>query len=124
MKTHSEIGRAIVDQLIDEFGFSSLPDIEVLRNITELHHEKIDGSGYPHGLHGQDIPIAARIISVSDVFDALTSVRPYKDAWSNPKAFAELDAMVQKNRLDPACVDALRTRRAEIEQIQNLFDEG
>ena len=89
-----------------------------------MHHEKIDGSGYPHGLQGQEVPIAARIISVSDVFDALTSARPYKDAWSNPEAFSELDKMAQKNLLDSACVNALRTRRAEVEQIQDLFGEG
>jgi HD-GYP domain-containing protein (c-di-GMP phosphodiesterase class II) len=78
MKTHSGIGRSIVDQLIDEFDFSTFPDIEILRHITELHHEKIDGSGYPHGLKGDQVPLAARIISVSDIFDALTSERPYK----------------------------------------------
>lgn len=124
MKTHSGIGRVIVDQLIDEFGFSTLPDIEILRHITELHHEKINGSGYPHGLSGEAVPLAARIISVSDVFDALTSVRPYKDAWSNQAAFTELDAMVQRNLLAPDCVLALRNRRVEVEQVQQLFSEA
>ena len=123
MKTHSGIGRAIVDQLIDEFGFSSLPDIEVLRYITELHHEMIDGSGYPHGLCGSEVPMVARIISVSDIFDALTSARPYKDAWSNQAALSELDAMVKKNLLDPECVEALKTRQADIEKIQYLFGQ-
>jgi len=124
MKTHSEIGRTIVDQLINEFGFSSLPDVEVLRHITELHHEMIDGSGYPHGLSGEAVPLAARIISVSDIFDALTSNRPYKDAWSNGEAFAELDSMVQRDLLDPACVAALKNRHNEIENIQQLFSEA
>jgi HD-GYP domain-containing protein (c-di-GMP phosphodiesterase class II) len=124
MKTHSGIGRLIVDQLIDEFGFSTLPDIEVLRHITELHHEKINGSGYPHGLSGEAVPLAARIISVSDIFDALTSDRPYKDAWSNQEAFAELDAMVQRNLLASDCVGALRKRCEDVEQIQQLFSEA
>ncbi|WP_303722530.1 HD-GYP domain-containing protein [Malonomonas rubra] len=123
MRTHSGIGRAIVDQLINEFGFSTMPDIEILRHITELHHEKIDGSGYPLGLEGDQVPIAARIISVSDIFDALTSTRPYKQAWSNQAAFAELEEMVHRNQLDPLSVAALQRRRADVEQIQQVFYE-
>lgn len=121
MKTHSGIGRAIVDQLISEFGFSSLPDIEILRHIAELHHEKIDGSGYPYGLCGGQVPVAARIVSVSDIFDALTSERPYKEAWTNHAAFAELEMLVQKNRLDADCVAALQNRLAEVETVQQCF---
>ena len=124
MKTHSGIGRAIVDQLINEFGFSSLPDIEILRHITELHHEKIDGSGYPHGLSGGQVPIAARIISVSDIFDALTSARPYKEAWSNQAALAELDALVEKNRLDGDCVAALQNRLGDVRMVQQCFSDA
>ncbi len=124
MQTHSGIGRAIVDQLINEFDFSSLPDIEILRHITELHHEKIDGSGYPHGLSGGQVPLAARIISVSDIFDALTSERPYKAAWTNQAAFAELDAMVQNNWLDPGCVAALQNRLGEVVSIQRCFRDA
>ena len=123
MKTHSGIGRAIVDQLIEEFGFSSLPDIEVLRHITELHHEKLDGSGYPHGLKGEEVPIAARIISVSDIFDALTSERSYKSAWTNPEAFAELEAMVQRNLIDADTVAALQKNIADVEEIQQHFSD-
>lgn len=123
MKTHSGIGRAIVDQLIEEFGFASLPDIEVLRHITELHHEKIDGSGYPHGLKGDQVPFAARIISVSDIFDALTSERSYKEAWSNQAAFVELEQMVEKNLLDGEVVLALQNRAEEVAQVQRVFNE-
>jgi HD-GYP domain-containing protein (c-di-GMP phosphodiesterase class II) len=54
--------------------------------IAEYHHEKYDGSGYPHNLVGAAIPLSARIVAVADVFDALTSKRPYKDAWSIEKA--------------------------------------
>lgn len=123
MKTHSDIGRAIVDQLISEFDFSSLPDIEILRHITELHHEKLDGSGYPHGLSGAQVPLAARIISISDIFDALTSARPYKEAWSNQAAFAELEVMVQNNLLDVGCVAALQQRLGEVVSIQQHFSD-
>ncbi|SHJ04717.1 metal dependent phosphohydrolase [Malonomonas rubra DSM 5091] len=124
MKTHSGIGRAIVDQLISEFGFANLPDIDILRHITELHHEKIDGSGYPHGYSGDQVPFAARIVSVSDIFDALTSSRPYKQAWSNQRALDELEQMVQRNQLDADCVAALQSRLDSVEQIQKLFADS
>jgi HD-GYP domain-containing protein (c-di-GMP phosphodiesterase class II) len=66
----------------------------------------MDGSGYPDGLVGDAIPIEARIIAVADVFDALTSVRSYRDAWSVTRALTEIDAEAG-TRLDPACVAAL-----------------
>ena len=73
------------------------------------HHEKFDGSGYPQGLAGESIPLAARIVAVADVFDALTSVRPYKAAWSFQQA---LDFVKTESgrHFDPACVSAFEMR--------------
>ena len=69
------------------------------------HHEKYDGSGYPNGLVGDHIPLCARIVAVADVYDALTSVRPYKTAWPSEQAFEYLAA--QRGRhFDPRLVDA------------------
>ena len=56
------------------------------------HHEKYDGTGYPNGLHGEDIPIVARVVAVADVFDALVSERPYKHAWPSTRASTILKA--------------------------------
>ncbi len=69
------------------------------------HHEKFDGSGYPHGLVGDHIPLSARIVAVADVFDALTSIRPYKKAWTSAEAFAYIEAQ-GGSHLDPALVTA------------------
>jgi HD-GYP domain-containing protein (c-di-GMP phosphodiesterase class II) len=121
MKTHSDIGRSIIDQLINEFGFSGLPNIEILRQIAELHHEKLDGSGYPHGLAGEQVPLVARIVGVSDIFDALTSERPYKPAWTNQEALRELEQLSLQNRADSHCVAALKNRLDEILAIQRQF---
>lgn len=80
------------------------------------HHERYDGSGYPDGLRGEQIPIEARIVAVADVFDALISARPYKPAWTRDAALAYLYA--QRGRLfDPACVDALLGAREQMDQI-------
>ncbi len=124
MKTHSGIGRTIIDRLIDEFGFDSLPDIDLLRDIVELHHEKDDGSGYPHGLSGSQVPLAARIIATSDIFDALTNERCYKQAWSNQDALTELAQLVELQRADDNCVKALRKRLPEVVKIQQRFADG
>jgi HD-GYP domain-containing protein (c-di-GMP phosphodiesterase class II) len=94
----------------------------MLRNIAELHHESLDGSGYPYGRRGEDIPLESRIVAVADIFDALTSRRPYKDAWSNNQAFAVLNSFAGA-KLDPDCVAALEQSRAEIEEIQRQFRE-
>ncbi len=96
MKRHAEIGGQIL------VGGKS-PLLTLARTIALSHHEKWDGSGYPRGLKGEAIPIAGRIVAVSDVFDALTSERPYKPAWSVDDAVAYM-LEVSGSHLDPALV--------------------
>jgi HD-GYP domain-containing protein (c-di-GMP phosphodiesterase class II) len=122
MNSHTMVGRQIVDDLIRNFGFEQLPYINYLREITELHHEAMDGSGYPHGLRGEDISLAARITSVSDIFDALTSQRPYKKPWSNEHAFAMLQ-LLSIDKLDKGCVDAMIAVSSEVTKVQQQFAE-
>ncbi|MBZ0069397.1 MAG: phosphohydrolase, partial [Thiobacillus sp.] len=86
-------------------------------------HESVDGSGYPDGRAGEDIPVEARIVAVADIFDALTSRRPYKPAWSNDDAFDLLRKLAGK-KLDAHCVNALIENRALIDEIQQQFQEN
>jgi HD-GYP domain-containing protein (c-di-GMP phosphodiesterase class II) len=122
MKTHTTRGRKLVDELIADFGLDDLDGIDTLRNIAEFHHEALNGMGYPQGLKGEEIPLEARIIAVADVFDALTSRRPYKEAFSNDDAFAMLEQL-SGPRLDPECVRALAGHREEIREIQRTVTE-
>jgi HD-GYP domain-containing protein (c-di-GMP phosphodiesterase class II) len=122
VKTHTIRGREIVDALVANFGLAGLEDVDALRNIAAYHHEALNGSGYPAGLADGAIPLEARIIAVADVFDALTSCRPYKRAWSNEEAFAALRDLAGV-KLDRECVAALVSCRAEVEEIQRQFRE-
>lgn len=122
MNSHPLLGRHIVDDLIRNFGFERVPYIDCLRHIAELHHELMDGSGYPHGLRGGDITLDARIVAVSDIFDALTTCRPYKEPWSNEHAFAMLK-MLSIDKLDQDCVSALLESPREVAKIQQQFAE-
>ena len=124
MQTHALKGREIIDDLLKNFELENIEYIDMLRNIIEYHHENINGHGYPKGLKSEDIPIEARIVAVADVFDALTSARPYKMAWSNEKACATLRELAGVT-LDKAyaCVNALLENMAEIEHIQKHFQE-
>jgi HD-GYP domain-containing protein (c-di-GMP phosphodiesterase class II) len=109
--------------MVNEFAFDGLPHIQMLRNVVELHHEAMDGSGYPRGLKGPEIPIEARICAVADVFDALTSSRPYKPAWDNATAFSVLRDM-SGIKLDRDCVEALIGNGEKINEIQTAFCEN
>jgi HD-GYP domain-containing protein (c-di-GMP phosphodiesterase class II) len=123
MKSHTTLGLQMVEAITADLGLQNLPDDTVLRNIVELHHEAIDGRGYPHGLTGDEIPLEARIVSVGDVFDALTSPRPYKQAWSTEDAFAELDRMVAVGKLDARCVEVLKRSPSEVEDIRRAHPD-
>ncbi len=122
MREHARRGRELIDNMIANFDLSSLNNIDILRNIAEYHHECVNGTGYPEGLADGQIPLEAKIVAVSDIFDALTTRRCYKEAWSNDQAFALLQKLAGKE-LDKDCVDALIKCRADIEKIQAQFKE-
>ena len=123
MKTHAEKGREMIDDLLVSFGLENVAHVDILRNIASYHHESVNGSGYPDNRSGEDIPLEARIVAVADVFDALTSRRSYKEAWSNEEAFATLQQLAG-DKLDQDCVDALLAHQAEIKEIQRRFREN
>ncbi len=123
MRTHAALGREIIDDLLRNFGLEGVSHVELLRNIAVCHHEAINGSGYPQGMHDREIPLEARIVAVADVFDALTSNRPYKQAWSNEKAFTYLQK-VAGELLDRDCVTALLGQEEAIKEIQKRFHEN
>ncbi|MCW2991077.1 MAG: diguanylate cyclase and serine/threonine protein kinase with repeat, partial [Solirubrobacterales bacterium] len=100
MKTHAMIGARLLSG-------SSSSILQTGEQIALAHHERWDGTGYPHGLRGHDIPLVARIVAVADVLDALTHARPYKAAWSTAQALAEIVAQSGRH-FDPDVVDALR----------------
>ncbi len=122
MQTHACKGIEIIDNLISDFGFEHFEYVNVLRNIVEHHHEVLNGTGYPKGISGAQIPLEARIVAVADIFDALTSQRSYKDAWSNEEAF-ELLKKLSGERLDKDCVEAIVGNQDEVETIQRQFNE-
>ncbi len=91
--------------------------LPVLRRIVRSHHELLDGSGYPDGLEEGDIAAEVRIVAVADVYDALRSERPYKDAWSREEVRTYLRAT--RGRLfDADCVDAALAHADELEEIR------
>lgn len=113
MKQHTVIGARILKGSDAEF-------IRMGESIAKTHHEKWDGSGYPFGLKESGIPIAGRIVAIADVFDALTSKRPYKEPFSVEKSFA----IIREGRgthFDPAVVDAFFAVQEEILAIMKQY---
>jgi two-component system, response regulator RpfG len=136
-----DIGKiGIPDQILLKPGRLDAPEWEVMRRhpligheilkgsaskyvrmgalIALGHHEKYDGSGYPNGLVADHIPLCARIVAVADVYDALTSVRPYKKAWSSDQAFEYVFTQAGKH-FDPRMVEAFRSVEKQVLQVQN-----
>ncbi len=115
MKTHTTIGADILA------GHDS--DLLATAHLIALnHHEKWDGTGYPNRLAKKDIPLVGRIVAVADVFDALTSKRPYKEAWSDEKSVDYIKEGSGK-QFDPEIVGAFITALQEIFKIKNSFIE-
>lgn len=115
MKQHAVLGYEILN------GSKSVM-LQAAAQIALGHHEKYDGSGYPSGLVGDAIPLFARICAVADVFDALTSERPYKKAWADEPAIALL-RVGSGQHFDPACVDAFLSSWDQVVEIRNRFKD-
>ncbi|SMC19673.1 putative two-component system response regulator [Andreprevotia lacus DSM 23236] len=116
MQTHPAIGHELLAR-------SDSPLLQLAATVALTHHEKYDGSGYPQHLQGDAIPEAGRIVAVADVFDALLSPRPYKQAWTLP---ATLDFLREQRgaHFDPRCVDALLDHLDEALQIRERYQDN
>jgi putative two-component system response regulator len=102
MKSHTTEGVRIIDRMLKQTG-----EEEFLHNaklFAEYHHERWDGTGYPHGLEGTEIPLQGRIMAIVDVYDALLSWRPYKDAFTDDEAILIITAKAG-NHFDPKIVE-------------------
>ncbi len=118
VKTHTLKGRDLIDHMINCFGYrDDLHHTDMLRNIITHHHEAVDGSGYPYGLAGEEIPLEARIVAAADVLDALLTRRAYKAAWSMDKTMRTLRSLAG-SRLDPEFVDILLRNRETLTRIR------
>jgi putative two-component system response regulator len=115
MKTHASIGYEILKD-------SASPYMQLAATIALSHHEKFDGSGYPQALAGDDIPLVGRIVAVADVFDALTSSRPYKAAWDVDRA-RNFIVDGRGAHFDPRCVDAMLGCWNEVLDIRARFQD-
>jgi HD-GYP domain-containing protein (c-di-GMP phosphodiesterase class II) len=124
MESHVTLGVQMVDRLVEDFNLRAIAGIGVLRNLVAAHHERLDGSGYPQGLRGDQIPIEARIVTVADVFDALTSKRIYKSAWSVDEALEALDKLAAEGKLDEDCIAVLRSNKEETIRIIGRFGDA
>jgi putative two-component system response regulator len=114
IRTHADIGAQILADSHCEL-------IQLAAVIARAHHERWDGSGYPNKLRGQEIPLAARIVAVADVFDALTMRRPYKEPMPLDEARAYLENK-KGTEFDPACVDAFLSRWSDVVGIGKASD--
>lgn len=116
MKNHPQIGYEILKDSPSRF-------LQAAAIIAYNHHEKYDGTGYPSGLKGEDIPLEARIVALADVFDALTSERPYKPAWEWDAA---VDYIVEQKgkHFDPALVNVFLENIGEARTIQRLLADA
>ncbi|WP_394493475.1 response regulator [Shewanella sp. ENK2] len=115
MQAHAQIGAEIIGDHDD-------PLLQMAKRIAISHHEKWDGSGYPQGLSGEDIPIEGRIIAIADVFDALTSARPYKKAWTVEDTMALIEKESGKH-FDPDLVKQFRSVLDDVKEIKAKHEE-
>lgn len=115
MRQHAQIGAEIIGE--HDSGL-----LQMARSIALTHHEKWDGSGYPNGLKGEEIPLVGRIVAIADVFDALTSVRPYKPAWPVEEAVALLRRESGRH-FDPELVELFLGQMPAILEIKERWAE-
>ncbi|MBP5267582.1 MAG: HD domain-containing protein, partial [Ruminococcus sp.] len=121
MKTHTTAGKNIMEHAIETVEGDSY--LKEARNMAAYHHERWDGKGYPEGLHGEVIPLSARIMAVADVFDALTSPRVYKPAFPLDKALSIIEEG-NGTQFDPKCVEAFIDSLDEVKKVLRKYDQA
>ena len=119
MKIHTIIGRNIMDKAIQTVDGDNY--LKEARNMAAYHHERWDGKGYPEGLHGEVIPLSARIMAVADVFDALTSLRVYKPGFPIEKALTILEEG-KGTQFDPKCVEVFMDALDEVKAVLKKYN--
>lgn len=119
MKTHASAGRKIIEKAISTVHGESY--LKEARNMAGYHHERWDGKGYPENLHGEVIPLSARIMAVADVFDALTSPRVYKPAFPLDKALSIIKEG-SGSQFDPKCVEVFMENLTEVKVILKKYN--
>lgn len=121
MKTHTEIGRRVLSLAQDKVN--PIPLLSMCIDIAHCHHERWDGRGYPRGLQGEEIPLAARVITLVDAYDAMTSRRRYKEAISHADALAEVRAQTGKH-FDPGVVEAFLQCEGRFDAIRARHEDS
>ncbi len=119
MKTHAAAGKRIMENAISTVEGDNY--LKEARNMAGYHHERWDGKGYPEGIHGEVIPLSARIMAVADVFDALTSPRVYKPAFSLEKSLSILEEG-KGTQFDPKCVEVFMESLSEVKVILRKYN--
>ena len=119
MKTHTTAGKRIMEHAISTVEGDNY--LKEARNMAAYHHERWDGKGYPEGLHGEVIPLSARIMAVADVFDALTSPRVYKPAFSLEKALSIMEEG-SGTQFDPKCIEVFMDALDEVKIVLRRYN--
>lgn len=120
MKSHTILGSELLEGLMEDFGEYDM--ITMGAEVARSHHEWWDGSGYPSGIKGTEIPLAARILAICDVYDALTSRRVYKDAWSQEDAMKVLRDGAGK-QFDPDLVEVFLAHPQDLQEIRARYPD-
>ncbi len=120
MKTHTTMGKLIMENAINTVNGDNY--LKEARNMAAYHHERWDGKGYPDRLHGEAIPLSARIMAVADVFDALTSARVYKPAFPLEEALSILE-QGKETQFDPKCIEVFMDSLEEVKVILRKYNK-